>query len=30
MISEEYRLDKGVLAMERARRRGVLKVLLRP
>lgn len=30
MISEEYPLTKGVLAMNRANRRGVLKVLLRP
>src|SRR5690349_19978433 len=30
LISEEYRLSEGVHAMERARVRGVLKVLLRP
>lgn len=30
MISEEYPLAEGVLAMERAGKRGVLKVLLRP
>jgi threonine dehydrogenase-like Zn-dependent dehydrogenase len=30
MISEEYPLTKGVLAMERASKKGVLKVLLRP
>ena len=30
LISEEYRLSEGVHAMERARARGVLKVLLRP
>ena len=30
MISEEYPLAKGVLAMERASKKGVLKVLLRP
>jgi threonine dehydrogenase-like Zn-dependent dehydrogenase len=30
MISEEYPLSKGVLAMERAGKKGVLKVLLRP
>jgi threonine dehydrogenase-like Zn-dependent dehydrogenase len=30
MISEEYPLTKGVLAMERANQKGVLKVLLRP
>ena len=30
MISEEYPLTKGVLAMNRANRKGVLKVLLRP
>jgi threonine dehydrogenase-like Zn-dependent dehydrogenase len=30
MISEEYPLAKGVLAMDRASKKGVLKVLLRP
>jgi threonine dehydrogenase-like Zn-dependent dehydrogenase len=30
MISEEYPLTKGVLAMDRASKKGVLKVLLRP
>jgi threonine dehydrogenase-like Zn-dependent dehydrogenase len=30
LISEEYPLREGVLAMERARKKGVLKVLLRP
>lgn len=30
LISEEYPLSKGVLAMKRARTRGILKVLLRP
>ena len=30
LISEEYPLRDGVLAMERARKKGVLKVLLRP
>ena len=30
LISEEYPLSKGVLAMERAGKKGVLKVLLRP
>jgi threonine dehydrogenase-like Zn-dependent dehydrogenase len=30
MISEEYPLSKGVLAMDRASKKGVLKVLLRP
>lgn len=30
MISEEFRLENGVSAMERATERGVLKVLLRP
>lgn len=30
LISEEYSLNKGVLAMERASKKGVLKVLLRP
>lgn len=30
MISEEYPLSKGVLAMDRASRKGILKVLLRP
>lgn len=30
MISEEYSLGKGVLAMERASKKGVLKVLIRP
>ncbi len=30
LISEEYPLDDGVLAMQRAAKRGVLKVLLRP
>jgi threonine dehydrogenase-like Zn-dependent dehydrogenase len=30
LISEEYPLTKGVLAMNRANRKGVLKVLLRP
>ena len=30
MISEEYPLTKGVLAMDRAGKKGVLKVLLRP
>ena len=30
MISEEYPLEKGLLAMERAGKKGILKVLLRP
>ena len=30
LISEEYSLDKGVHAMERAEKKGVLKVFLRP
>lgn len=30
LISEEYSLDKGVHAMERAEKKGVMKVLLRP
>jgi len=30
LISEEYSLDKGVHAMERAGKKGVMKVLLRP
>ena len=30
MISEEYPLAKGVLAMDRASKKGILKVLLRP
>lgn len=30
MISEEYPLAKGVLALERASKKGILKVLLRP
>jgi threonine dehydrogenase-like Zn-dependent dehydrogenase len=30
MISEEYPLEKGVFAMERAAKKGVLKVFLRP
>ena len=30
MISEEYPLAKGVLAIDRASKKGVLKVLLRP
>ena len=30
LISEEYRLEKGVFALEQAARRGVLKLLLRP
>jgi hypothetical protein len=30
LISEEYPLSKGVLAMDRASKKGVLKVLLRP